>query len=99
MTTQLGARSIARPTNRLATHDVDNWRELAACAGKNPNEWDFGTVKAKAICDGCPVAALCLADIMAVEAGPAEARSCMYAGLMPQDRAALARRNARKPVA
>ena len=72
------------------------WRSQAACldmpdaedvffpASDVPSAYD----RARAVCAGCPVAALCLADALAVE--PRAKRYGMFGGKTPDERRALA---------
>ena len=75
---------------------VAGWRERAACSGSDPELfYPVGTgaplvaqtSRAKQVCAGCPVRALCLADVMASE-DPAS-RWGVTGGLSPVERSEL----------
>jgi hypothetical protein len=73
---------------------VAGWRESAACRGVDPEVfYPVGTgprlaeelAAAKAVCAGCPVRAVCLADVMAIE--DPGLRWGVVGGLAPAERA------------
>ena len=75
---------------------VASWREQAGCTGTDPELfYPVGTgaqllaqtTRAKQVCAGCPVRALCLADVMASE-DPAS-RWGITGGLSPAERSQL----------
>ena len=87
-----------------AGHDHGDWRDLALCAGTDPDLWFVqGTgdawehasnavqlAKVKRLCSGCPVAPECLAD--AYEQGD---KDSVRGGMTPTERE-NARRNAKR---
>ena len=103
--TNLRAQTLTLATNRLATHEPEDWRLDAAC-----RDWDHelqgdpwhpdsdasnAYAKAREICSGCPVAAACLEVAMAAERDRAHGgRFGMFGGLSPNERA-----NVRRAVA
>ena len=74
-----------------------DWRSRAACLGVDPELFfpvaedgpvhDAQVAKAKAVCAGCPVVAVCLADALA------RIPDGIAGGLTEQERRALRRRN------
>lgn len=72
------------------------WREAAACRGTDLAGWYSNyaedIAERRAICIGCPVLAVCLADAQAAEHGlPPHKRYGTRAGLTPAQRAEVAR--------
>ena len=104
--TNLRAQTLTLATNRLATHEPEDWRLDAACRDWD-NElrgdpWhpdsDLPTAydDARRICGGCPVAHACREAAFAAEsASPGAQRHGMYGGTKPAERTAILRRERR----
>lgn len=98
--TNLRAQTLTLATNRLATHEPEDWRLDAVC-----RDWDHelqgdpwhpdsdapnAYTPAREICGACPVIADCLEVAMAAESGRAHgSRFGMFGGLSPHERARL----------
>src|SRR5690554_8044544 len=76
------------------------WRDMAACAGLNPDLWMPGDdadaeqiadayAQARRVCARCPVRVTCLRTVMAQESP--SARFGLWAGLTPSERTTLHR--------
>jgi hypothetical protein len=97
---------IRRTPFRIAapgTSTVDNWRKFAACIddpdamfpGRKPED----TVKAKAVCHGCPVYRTCLDDVIRAEGSiGADRRHGIVAALTGPERYSVWRRLSRRGV-
>lgn len=104
----LSAYTLARPADTREDDRGEDWRQRGACITEDP-ELFFPTVgvessnKAvrdaawaapRAVCQGCPVRALCLDSALANREGEG-----MFGGLTPDERRAVARRRGRIPGA
>lgn len=72
------------------------WHDTAACRSgtRHPDTWHSNDpdeqAEARAVCQACPVLNTCETTALALEAGlPAEYRHGIYAGLDPNERAAM----------
>lgn len=93
---ELKLTSTARVRVPIDPDRAPAWTDQAACVGADPELWfpDRGRAgydAARAICDTCPVKALCLKDAMSTE--NTNTRFGMRGGLTPEERATVYSRN------